>query len=779
MSGLFEHLDAFDESEKIALRQAIAVANKRFNDRFASFLRHASTETEFNSRLALVESDIDNMVSDVANEYGGDAEKIAAAIKATAASTRVATCTCDGKCEGECSCGGCDSCNCKGKKTANETISADEPCHNCGGHGCEHCTGDPEATKISSKEEEQKSDREGKDDKEPWQEAQQEVQKADERSEVPPWLKKQIADEDQEDGGNLRNKEAAGNFDEHGKNVEFPDLTHGGCKQCGSQMTASGICTNLQCPSFPSPTKFKNNEAGSDLSYIARRVAEFNSQPVVNPVPLEETPGYKAGGDNIDETLENAPSAVGVGHSSHQILSDEHEDSSIYEDSDDEGDLHVIEEVHIDDADEDIIPDWVLKLESLYPEIRDMDELSRAKFFGDTPTGDLLEGIDLKDFLPINSKSSAAHKVEEKDDKFYVTEKGEGEVAGPFDSKEDANARANELNDLENLETEETHSEKESSVTSAMAKALELKEAAKDEWVNEGDTVTEDGETKKVKNIEQEGDEKVVKLDDGSTEDIDDVKIAAKTETGDSTEEREELPTGNEDAHDGPSPKIDKKKWVPNATNPDGNLAPIETEGDKSPHPTHKQDIKQKPDYENEDAWENDNKVWEREELPTATKDEAGFEGTRNIDQPTKAAETFGKGKHDANPVTNISLPDALATKTAAWWDEDSLFREWLAEKGVFLSDDQKALIDSDIVRNLWDQYIQEMPVDESQEIVEDIEPHEEIEEIIEEGDKPGDRVEVIHEEDDSEGIDDLEGPSDDELEDLLKEIQENPDEYV
>jgi hypothetical protein len=66
-------------------------------------------------------------------------------------------------------------------------------------------------------------------------------------------------------------------------------------------------------------------------------------------------------------------------------------------------------------------------------------------------------------------------------------------------------------------------------------------------------------------------------------------------------------------------------------------------------------DIKQKPDYQNDDPWEHDNNVWEREELPTATEDEAGFEGTRNIDQPTKAAETF-PDKGQTNPVTREAL---------------------------------------------------------------------------------------------------------------------------
>jgi len=732
MSGIFEELEMFDEGDKVATRQAIAVANKRFNDKFAGFLRQASSKREFEGRLALVEQDINNMVADVANEYGGDAEKIATAVKksvryiavspaydeavnriitnydsmgfdeehrrsmlnqqasaflkqvtdpnnpdeieqviannlgltsAHIAMVRKATCNCDGNCKGECSCGGCDSCKCASKKTANELTPADELCNNCGGHGCEHCTGDPEATKTA------------KEDRPERLKAQDEIQKADEHSQVPPWLKKQDEDEDQEDGGN--------------------------------------------------------------------RKSNIESQPVANPVPLAERPGYTAGGGDIDAALEQAPSAVGTG------------------------------------------------------------------------------------------KEAAAHKVEKKDDKFYVTEKGEGEVAGPFDSQEDAYARANELNDLENLETEETHSEKESSVTAAMAKALELKHA-NDNWVNEGDTVTEDGETKRVEDIEQEGDEKVVKLDDGSTEDIDSVKVAADVETGDKTEERESLPTGNEDAHDGPSPKIDKKKWVPNATNPNGNLEPIKTEGENSPVPTRQMDIKQKPDYQ-QDTLENlnkyDNNVWEREQLPSAD-DNAGFDGTRNIDQPTKAAETF-PDKGQTNPVTREAL---------SAMDRTASFRVFLNDIGMShadfrnASDEQKSRLwdiynnydmpkyteeeglDQPLKQNPDDDLLDEMVIDselgvdpfagdvdeevgfngkidelpiEEEVIIE--ETPEDVESIIEREDDEGDRVTVVDEGDEDIDLnidEDLEefaeidpsefseGPSEEELEDLIRNIEENPDDF-
>jgi hypothetical protein len=701
MSGIFEHLEMFDEGKKVSARQALAVANKRFNDQFADFLRSASSDKEFNSRLALVEGDITNMINDVAYEYDGNADNLKTALLNTVKDIRIAT-------------------------------------------------------------------------KPPHLEVQDEEQYAAQHSEVPPWLKKQDDDEDQEDGGNRK------------------DSATDKCEKCE--------CDPCECNEHESKT------------------ADIHSQPVANPVPLAETPGYTAGGQDIETTLENAPSAVGTGH------------------------------------------------------------------------------------------EAAAHTVEKKGDEFFVIEDGDEKAAGPFDSKEKAQARAKELNELENLETEETHKEakgkcecwngyervpgtkpcapgscrkcddhrkKESATTPAMAKALALKEAAargekrnffaKDEWVNEGDTVTEDGKEKKVEDIAQHGDHKVVELNDGSVEDIDDVHVAASTETGDKTEERENLPTGNEDAHDGPSPKIDKTKWKPNATNPEGNLEPIKTEGENSPHPTRHMDIKDKPDYQ-EDTFDTvkkyDNKVWEREQLPTAKGDEAGFEGTRNIDQPTKAAETF-PNKNQTDPVTNVSLPEALAEKKIAgylekvavfederdiiehhidddytpfpgFWQEmanlkrkgisddvirDLLYGSWRADQdpeflesiGITpLRDPSEWKSDEELERedrarkmlqeeseaplaprsspeDALAEALAQQPSEEpaealAEEPTEDIseepiaeETPEEIEEIIEEGDKPNDRVKVVHEEDED-TFD--EEPSNDDLESIMREIEENPDDW-
>lgn len=852
MSGIFEELEMFDEGDKVVTRQAIAAATKRLNDNFGGFLRQASTKKEFESRLALVDTDINNMVADVVTEYGGDAEKITSAVKETVKTAFTPT------------------------TPSNHDFP---PCENCGGHGCKDCTNDPDGSNYdgpSSKDAEAEMPDnlyKGASDRPERLKAQDEIQLAEEHSQVNPWLKKQIQDEDQEDGGNLRNKEA----NEHGKNVEFPDLTHGYGQNIpptqlpSPQIPVSDVATppNQITQTWNPDEHGKNVELIHDTRTPLQPTANLeDSQPVANPVPFAETEGT---GGNIEKKLESAPSAIGIGNSKEAAP---------------------------------VLPlGWNKE---------DEDNLGVHPL--DNPRG----------------ASSSAHTVEKKGDEFVVVEDGGEEAAGPFDSQEEAYARANELNDLENLEKDGTtasikqaapnEAEQEAAarntlypesgdvkvspapkkpttcpscngeglirnntpiseqhqamldeigwdtedesgvpiyryyydpcpncadergwegsgqVTATMKKALALKEAAargekrnffsKDEWVNEGDTVTKDGEEKKVEDIAQHGDEKVVELNDGSVADIDDVEVAgsktaAKPETGDKTEENESLPTGNEDAHDGPSPKIDKTKWKPNATNPDGNLKPIDTEGENSPHPTRQMDIKQKPDYQ-QDTLENlkkyDNNVWEREELPTATEDEAGFEGTRNIEQlPTK---TF-PDKGQTNPVTDVSLPQALAEKTALFEDERDILEENVPEdyapsrEGVMseLADLKQRLIDGgsspeeaegeikDLVMGMWrteqsPEELGEIGIEDTRSKFDKPVVEEEIEEIIERGDDEDDRVEVIHDHEEDEDKDPLgfddpneldedededipfdEELSEEELDKLLKEEEEYDDE--
>lgn len=80
-SGLFENLVATDDSAIIAHRTAAAVANKRVKDRFGAFLANSQDDSDRNARLALVTDDVTAIVKEVTAEYGGDAQKIEAAIR--------------------------------------------------------------------------------------------------------------------------------------------------------------------------------------------------------------------------------------------------------------------------------------------------------------------------------------------------------------------------------------------------------------------------------------------------------------------------------------------------------------------------------------------------------------------------------------------------------------------------------------------------------------------------------------------------------------------------
>jgi hypothetical protein len=112
------------------------------------------------------------------------------------------------------------------------------------------------------------------------------------------------------------------------------------------------------------------------------------------------------------------------------------------------------------------------------------------------------------------------------------------------------------------------------------------------------------------------------------------------------TEKLPKVPFGG-DTLDGPSPKMDHKTWKPNATNPDGNLKPIDTEGKGSPHPTEHQDIAHSTDHTRDpfEQTRGGDGVTKTEDLPS-NKDDAGFNTKKNITQyPTR---TFGdKGQQD------------------------------------------------------------------------------------------------------------------------------------
>jgi len=765
MSGIFEELEMFDEGDKVVTRQAIAAATKRLNDNFGGFLRQASTKKEFESRLALVDTDINNMVADVVTEYGGDAERIASAVKETVKTAFTPT------------------------TPSNNDFP---PCKNCGGHGCKECTNDPDGSNYdgppSKDAEAEMPDNlyKGASDRPKHLKAQDEIQIADEHSQVNPWLKKQIQDEDQEDGGNLRNKEA---------NIE-------------------------------------------------------DSQPVSKQVPLAEKEGY---GGNIEEQLDKAPSAIGTGKIAFEYTIPEGQ----------------VEEEPVNPATEQLqaqfenwfntqpFPDELRttclgSFDQAYqlarqnrPDFDQMDpetqlralieEVFRIRIGGPEFEGNF---PNTPNNNPVLGKTAGAHTVKKKGDKFVVVEDGGKEAAGPFNSKEKAQARAKELNELENLEKEagfgdlwdkakgalgfgQGQQAPQTTVSPSYPEGSDsLEEMLKEDRESrpEGAVIYPHNQrneepdevelllgrdpyldSRKIYNqpktnpsLFEEGQkllasttpamEKALALKEAAARGEKRNFFASKPETGDSTEKNEKLPTGDESALDGPSPKIDKKKWKPNATNPSGNLKPIETEDSNSPHPTRQMDIKEKPDYQNDDPFEHDNNVWEREELPTAD-DNAGFDGTRNIEQlPTK---TF-PDKNQTNPVTREAL--AGNERVAIFEDERDILEENVpkdyapSREGIMseLADLKQRLIENgsspeeaeaeikDLVMGMWrtEQNPEELgnigiedmrsEFDAPAEEIEIEEVPEEIEEIIERGDDDEDRVEVIHDHEENEDEDPL-----------------------
>jgi hypothetical protein len=78
--GFFEHISAFDEQAQTNTRKALAVAVRRVEDRFSKFLRTAQSNDEYLKRLSLIQEDIDDAITDAAEEYGADPEKVVAAV---------------------------------------------------------------------------------------------------------------------------------------------------------------------------------------------------------------------------------------------------------------------------------------------------------------------------------------------------------------------------------------------------------------------------------------------------------------------------------------------------------------------------------------------------------------------------------------------------------------------------------------------------------------------------------------------------------------------------
>lgn len=86
MDDSFLNVDASDVSlQRSAKRKANIAASSRYRIRFNPFVAAASTEDEFEMRLALVEADLNEMVREACEEYGvEDHESVASTVKSSA-----------------------------------------------------------------------------------------------------------------------------------------------------------------------------------------------------------------------------------------------------------------------------------------------------------------------------------------------------------------------------------------------------------------------------------------------------------------------------------------------------------------------------------------------------------------------------------------------------------------------------------------------------------------------------------------------------------------------
>lgn len=998
MSGIFEELEMFDEGDKLVTRQAIAAANKRFEDNFGKFLRQASTKKEFESRLALVDTDINNMVTDIVNEYGGDASKIASAIKTTVASTHVAK------------------------------------CDNCGDHGCESCgaaDGRPEHLKAQDK-----------------------VQIADEHSQVPPWLTKQEDGKDQEDGGNRKARVA--NDPAMGQQLTnmgtTPYLQQGSTgndvkaiqKQLGinadgiygpqtaqavkdyqakNNLTADGIVGNAtqrhlvgdnygwkgySAPEGPMSTGpggqgfggQAEQQAGWNKGASTQHIAEpwyktitqgipelvegagdtlkgvgetaFGVSPVGMAYDVAKgqmpgstfTEGVKDVGHGLgqigegtwDSTLpgmawnlgiqhgkgeenkenaaeqpaEEAPSTkepaphtppvagggkapwnpfdadqptYGVGDSGKQVEQIQQHliNSGYMTKGADDGQFGQNTEAALRKFQQDkgLTADGTFGQQTLRafqgqagekaapnvapgafkndPVDNDMNRGSSTHVaappgsdpwgFANKPSQTGKNGPTMQTLpLPANYKPTAENlplpagakstmqnlnlEFSPEAQKMFsdlqndlqnpnqripgtpipdgptVTPGGKGDknpfagqggstlaVGSEGTAVKSLQQTLNQLNPGADIKVDGQFGAETQKALQNYQKANNLTvdgiagaQTAGSMLNNLNDrsvyAVPKPGEITKGQGAMPNEPQLPPTVTPGKPVPFGDHPFAiqptaASVDTGDSTEGRESLPKGNEDAHDGPSPKMDKKEWKPNATNPKGNLKPIETEGDKSPHPTHHQDIKQKPDYQNDDAWKHDNNVWKREDLPSAD-DNAGFDGTRNIDQPTKAAETF-PDKGQTNPVTRESLSNVQ--RFAIYEDERDILEnnipsdyspknEIVSELedlkhrlvGNGISPEQAEQEIRDLVLGMWrteqsPEDLESIGIQEMRGPFHEESNEDEFEEIIERGDSDEDRVEVDHKHEDEDFEDEESGTfddiSDEELDELLRQEEE------
>jgi hypothetical protein len=78
--GLFESLEADRSTEKLAHRHSVVAANKRVQDRFASFLNASKSPSERTARLDYIRGEVKQVVADACSQYGGDPTKVESSV---------------------------------------------------------------------------------------------------------------------------------------------------------------------------------------------------------------------------------------------------------------------------------------------------------------------------------------------------------------------------------------------------------------------------------------------------------------------------------------------------------------------------------------------------------------------------------------------------------------------------------------------------------------------------------------------------------------------------
>ncbi len=126
--SLFDSLEADQSQQRVASRQALALADIRVERHCGRFLRAAQTEAEFWERLGLLQEDFDSLIHTAAAETNYERPNYIkeAILEHYLAAFKQAKCAC-GCDDGNCHCAAnCTSCDCHKDKTA-ATVEFEEP----------------------------------------------------------------------------------------------------------------------------------------------------------------------------------------------------------------------------------------------------------------------------------------------------------------------------------------------------------------------------------------------------------------------------------------------------------------------------------------------------------------------------------------------------------------------------------------------------------------------------------------------------------------------------